>query len=363
MIENSVHVHKFIERLNKTDGLFETVNGLDPNTLEHLKNIRLDELREAGQAEFACKQESNVSNSHTAQKDWFNKDNPLGIAVRDTDHVADDVNLKTLALPGEDSKDKDFEQMMDVVVSPAATYLSLIYQLDNRTSHSSDIPSTVQAFNEPEKSLPEPFSSLSSITSNRTGFGPDATWLASLPTGTASDHNCPVFVSSAVTPSHNQSASVSSRTGAMPAGTCPFPTGQVMDTGTYPFSSGQVMDTGTCPFSSGQVMDTGTYPFSSGQVMDTGTYPFSSGQVMDTGTCPFSSGQVMDTGTYPFSSGQVMDTGTCPFSSGQVMDTGKSQCPLFLKWSSYGHWNMSFLKWSSCGHWNMSFLKWSAFGH
>jgi len=40
MIENSVHVHKFIERLNKTDGLFETVNGLDPNTLEHLKNIR-----------------------------------------------------------------------------------------------------------------------------------------------------------------------------------------------------------------------------------------------------------------------------------------------------------------------------------
>jgi len=36
---------------------------------------------------------------------------------------------------------------MDVVVLPAATYLSLIDQLDNRTSHSSDIPSTIQAFN------------------------------------------------------------------------------------------------------------------------------------------------------------------------------------------------------------------------
>ena len=30
--------------------------------------------------------------------------------------MADDVNLKTLALPGEDSKDKDFEQMVRIIV-------------------------------------------------------------------------------------------------------------------------------------------------------------------------------------------------------------------------------------------------------
>ena len=40
MIENTIHVHKFIERLNKTDGLFDMYNDLDSNSLEHLKSIR-----------------------------------------------------------------------------------------------------------------------------------------------------------------------------------------------------------------------------------------------------------------------------------------------------------------------------------